>query len=192
MISLGCTIIVFLFLLHDDNASIVLSSSNPDFAEKTSSSLTVHQSMQSRPKESTTPLVVRQSARLAATPLAPAATPTAPVLRTVETPLSPPRAMPRVSPAVGFSWGFLWCCPLNPCLHAFMVFFARLESKSCLQLHLHGSIAWWCQWVAGPNGYRKHRCGWWVEIWIEEIIKRYLIIVLQLCKPKLCPLDSYK
>lgn len=28
MISLGCTIIVFLFLLHDDNASIVLSSSN--------------------------------------------------------------------------------------------------------------------------------------------------------------------
>lgn len=99
MISLGCTIIVFLFLLHDDNASIVLSSSNPDFAEKTSSSLTVHQSMQSRPKEST-------SARLAATPLAPAATPTAPVLRTVETPLSPPRAMPRVSPAVGFSWGF--------------------------------------------------------------------------------------
>jgi len=49
----------------------------------------------STPKESTTPLVVRQSARLAATPLAPAATPTAPVLRTVETPLSPPRAMPR-------------------------------------------------------------------------------------------------
>ena len=70
----------------------------------------------SRPKESNTPLVLRQSARVAAgTPLAPALTPTAPVLRTVETPLSPPRAMPRVSRA------WLQWCPLGPSILRYLV-----------------------------------------------------------------------